>query len=222
MIAPINGIHHVTAISSDAQATFDFYTTILAFFNWVLPDQKPGAGSIDSMAFSVPLHSISFWKKRLKKHEIFFGETNRFGESVLNFSDASGLSVELVGQESLFDTRPWNQSDGPVDHAIRGFAGVSLIPNDFGRTADFLEKVLLFAPHQKPESDMARFSSGNSFVDVKIQPDSRLARQGNGSIHHVAFRVKDADHQARWREQLVKKKENVTPAVERFYFKSIY
>jgi len=41
-------------------------------------------------------------------------------------------------------------------------------------------------------------------------------------VHHVAWRATDAAHQAEWREVLVKAGRNVTPLIERYYFKSIY
>jgi predicted esterase len=251
---PVNGIHHVTAIASDAQGTVDFYTrvlglrfvkktvnfddpnvyhlyfgdttgrpgTVLTFFNWQLPDGEKGTPSIDTVAFGIPADSVAYWEKRLAEQDVEFESDTRFDEPVLSFSDNSAMGVELIGRERLLETRPWEQSAVPTAHAIRGIAGVTLFEENLDPTGKFLENVLQFKPHMKTDSGIRRFESGHSFVDVKISPEAATARQGNGSIHHTAFRVNDASHQLEWRTRLVAHHAQVTPVVERFYFKSIY
>jgi glyoxalase family protein len=41
-------------------------------------------------------------------------------------------------------------------------------------------------------------------------------------VHHVAWRAADAAHQSEWRDAVVKAGRNVTPVIDRYYFKSIY
>lgn len=43
-----------------------------------------------------------------------------------------------------------------------------------------------------------------------------------GTVHHVAFRAADDATQLAWRERLVAAGLNVTPVLDRQYFKSIY
>jgi len=47
-------------------------------------------------------------------------------------------------------------------------------------------------------------------------------RGGTGQTHHVAFRTRDAEEQARWREHLLGQGIRVSPVMERTYFQSIY
>lgn len=251
---PINGIHHVTAIASNAQATHDFYTmvlglrfvkktvnfddpnvyhlyfgdatgkpgTILTFFNWKLPNGTRGTESIQSMAFQVPMDSLDYWKKRLRGASLSFESDTAFQEDLLRFSDPSGLPIELVAQANQIDSKPWEKSLVPIEHAIRGICGVTLSHTGFVTTAEFLENTLGFKPKNKSENGRYRFETGKSFVDVRVQPDAPRAQMGSGSIHHVAFRAKDENHQLEWHTFLTKKGVDVTPVVERFYFKSIY
>ena len=53
-------------------------------------------------------------------------------------------------------------------------------------------------------------------------PDSRSGQLAAGSVHHIAFRAKDDDEQLQWREHLVELGYNVTPVIDRIYFRSIY
>jgi glyoxalase family protein len=48
------------------------------------------------------------------------------------------------------------------------------------------------------------------------------ARAGAGLTHHIAFRAKDAEEQAAWREHLVSMGLEVSPVMDRTYFESIY
>ena len=48
------------------------------------------------------------------------------------------------------------------------------------------------------------------------------SRRGRGGVHHVAFRVPDDRVQEAWRERLEASGLQVTPVIDRFYFRSIY
>lgn len=54
-------------------------------------------------------------------------------------------------------------------------------------------------------------------------PTSTLrARQGAGQTHHIAFRAKDAEEQLAFRERLRSQGIEVSPVLDRTYFRSIY
>jgi glyoxalase family protein len=50
----------------------------------------------------------------------------------------------------------------------------------------------------------------------------RQARYGVGQTHHFALAVADEDSQLEWRERLVQAGLQVSPVMDRIYFKSIY
>jgi glyoxalase family protein len=45
---------------------------------------------------------------------------------------------------------------------------------------------------------------------------------GAGGVHHVAFRAPNEEEHAAWRERLAKVGLDVTPVIDRYYFRSIY
>lgn len=65
----------------------------------------------------------------------------------------------------------------------------------------------------KPHSDLTLFGWPNS---------RRMAAGGAGQTHHIAFRAKDAEEQLAWREHLLSMGLQVSPVMDRSYFKSIY
>ena len=64
-----------------------------------------------------------------------------------------------------------------------------------------------------PASDMTLFG---------WPPTARRAREGTGQTHHVAFRARDEEQLAGWREHLLAQGIQVTEIKDRAYFKSIY
>ena len=121
---PIQGLHHITAVASDAQANIDFYVgvlgqrlikttvnfddpgtyhlyygdhmgtpgTVLTFFPWRNTHRgRVGTGETSAMAYAIPTSALSWWMDRLLDLRIETSEqANRFGESVLRFTDPDG------------------------------------------------------------------------------------------------------------------------------------
>lgn len=59
-------------------------------------------------------------------------------------------------------------------------------------------------------------------LHVAVQPGLPIARQGAGAVHHVAFRVPDADAIRAWTERVNGFRIPSSGEVERFYFRSLY
>jgi glyoxalase family protein len=59
-------------------------------------------------------------------------------------------------------------------------------------------------------------------VEILHAPDADPARNGLGTVHHVAFAVPTADDQLRMREELLHAGARVTEVRDRQYFQSIY
>ncbi|MHB1194411.1 MAG: VOC family protein [Longimicrobiales bacterium] len=65
--------------------------------------------------------------------------------------------------------------------------------------------------------------SPHSALTLFAWPDSNYdARPGAGQTHHIAFRAKDGDEQEAWRDHLLHLGVDVSPVMERNYFRSIY
>jgi catechol 2,3-dioxygenase-like lactoylglutathione lyase family enzyme len=71
--------------------------------------------------------------------------------------------------------------------------------------------------------DDGKTVGAHSALTLFSWPDSNHhSRPGAGQTHHIAFRAKDGEEQAAWRDHLLHLGVDVSPVMERSYFRSIY
>jgi glyoxalase family protein len=223
-------------INFDDPGSYHFYFadgrgtpgTILTFFPW--PNGwrgHRGSGEIVATAFNIPRTSFGYWGERLKAYNIVADTTSqRFGESVIRFTDPDGMQVELIASTSSPEVQGWAGNDVPPEHALRGFHSVSAALEGYERTAKLLTDVFGYTLVHQQENRF-RFAAtpdGNAgkFIDLLCVPDGPRATGGAGSVHHIAFRTKDDAEQLLWREKIASLGYNVSPVMDRTYFNSIY
>ncbi|MGZ4967002.1 MAG: ring-cleaving dioxygenase [Chthoniobacterales bacterium] len=201
----------------------------LTFFPWSqMAPSREGHGLSTEVSLAVPPGSLVFWSARLQRYGVPLANAEvRFGEHVLPMRDPHGLRVALVeSQDSLGrDFSPWNESPIAVEHQIRGLEGARLSESNLGLTTGFLEKSMGFQ-HIGTEDEWHRYgvAGGKSgrYVDVRELPGARRGAWGQGSIHHLAWRVDDEAHQAEVRTDVINGGAHPTPVIDRFWFKSVY
>jgi glyoxalase family protein len=149
----------------------------------------------------------------------------RFGEPVLPFTDSDGMSLALIGVSGASSEPAWSSNAIPMEHAIRGFHGVSLLLDGGARTAAILADVLGFKAAGQ-EGPLARYHGAEAIggvVDIREAKGFLPGRQGRGSIHHIAFRAPDDATQAEMAQRLVKEYSlHPTHQLDRQYFRSVY
>ena len=183
---------------------------------------RRGTGEIGTTAFAVPRGSIPAWTERLAEAGIEgIDYAQRFGEPRLSFEGPDGDGFALVETE---DTRaPWT-AEVPADRAIRGFHSASLRLRDAGPTAELLR--FMGYVEAGREGDVTRFvvpdGNGAQTIDLETRPDLPPARQGAGSVHHIAFSVENRARQLEVREALADEGWQVTPPIDRDYFWAVY
>ncbi len=185
---------------------------------------RPGTGEVGTTAFSVPHGSLPAWQDRLTQRGVSGVERHEaFGEQRLFFRGPDGDGFALV--ETKDDSRPgWTGAGVPDSLAIRGFHSVAMRLQDAGATAELLK----FMGYEQTDrsGNMRRFvvpdGNGASTVDIETLPMATHARQGAGSVHHVAFAVKDRATQLEVRKALLDTGYQVTPVIDRDYFWAIY
>lgn len=203
--------------------------SILTFFPIPgMPRGSRGAGQASETAFSVPPASLPFWRERLAALGLPFAEpAPRFGAEVIAFEDPDGLALELVGDPAAAAWPGAASVDIPAEHAIRGFFGVTLTVRDAARTASVLTSLLGYAPGVE-EDGRLRFTAARedgamaAVVDIVEAPSAARGGDGAGAVHHVAFRVADTAAQEALRRRIAAAGHNVTPILDRQYFRSIY
>ena len=184
-----------------------------------------GAGQITVTSFSVPEGSLDFWKKHLRERGFTVSDAPpRFGEESIVVTDPSGLAIELVANAR--DTRtPWRSTGVDARAAVRGLHSVSLLVRDPAPTIALLRELLGFDVVNEMEGRSRVAVNGDApgkTFDIVAAPDAPAAKNGLGTVHHVAMAIGSADEQLRLREELVRRGVQVTQVMDRQYFQSIY
>ena len=199
--------------------------TTFPYAGWSVSRGVHGAGQVVATAFSVPSGALDRWRARAAAAGVRSPEGGeRFGAPTLVLRDPSGLVLELVGDGR--DTRePWPDGGVNADTAIRGLHGVTLLLRERARTLELMTGLLGFAIVGEMPG-RTRLAVGadapGHLVDLVESGAAPPARNGLGTVHHVAFAIATAEEQLRLREELLRLGHDVTPVRDRTYFQSIY
>ena len=184
---------------------------------------RHGSGETGATCFSVPEGALAWWKERLADGGVAVaGETALFGEKRLGFDGPDGEELVLVERNE--DRAHWTGGGVGGDEAIRGLHSVSLRLEDAGATVELLK----FMGYEEAcvDGGIHRLAvpggNGADAIDIETVPDAPPAKQGAGSVHHVAFSVESAERQQEARDALAGLGCDVTPAIDRDYFQAIY
>jgi glyoxalase family protein len=245
----LEGIHHITAITADAPQNVRFYAGTLGlrlvkksvnqdqptiyhlfyadekgdpgsditFFEYPgAPPGRPGAGMIHQINWRVASGSaLDFWEQRLAEHDV---KAER-SEAGLIFDDPEGLTHLLTVVDVPDEPLTADHPEIPREHSLQGFDGVRAYTLDAAASGDLLGETL----NMEVDGDdrwIARGEKRGSFYQYDEAP-SQPGIEGAGSVHHVAWGSPMDEHQA-WRDRVVQGGMNVTPIIDRYYFKSIY
>jgi len=244
----LDGIHHVTCITGDAPANVRFYSGTLGLrlvkksvnqdmptiYHLFYADEEGGAGS-DITFFEYPgaargragdgmIHlitfriasddSLDFWEQRLKSH----GFDSVRADGRLRFEDPEGLNLELAVDTSGDTPLRARHPEIPEEHALMGFGGVRAFTSEVSASKALFEETLGFEPDGGTAWTVRGENRGSFFIYDEA-PGHGL--EGAGTVHHVAWAT-PMDEQEAWRKRVAGGGMNVTPVIDRFYFKSIY
>ena len=183
-----------------------------------------GSGEVGTTVFAVPKGSLGFWAERLEAHGVTgIGREENFGQQRLTFRGPDGDFFALVETED--DGRAPFVGNGIASaEAIRGFHSASLRLRDSGAT----EELLGYMGYQPVDTHdgIKRMAipggNGADVIDIETIPDLGRGMLGAGSVHHIAFSVKDRAAQLAVRNALLDTGYQVTPVIDRDYFWAIY
>src|SRR3954468_17590456 len=235
----LEGLHHVTAITADAQANVDFHAGTLGLrlvkktVNFDAPDVyhlyfgdeagTPGSiltffefpGARRGRAGAGMVHRI-LWRVGSREALDFWADrlgVTREGDGV-RFADPEGLEHELVvatvPDAPLTATAP----DIPAEHALRGFHGVRAYTDAPERSAKLLA-ALGFA-----DGELA--GEERRAISVYDEPPAEPGIQGAGTIHHVAWSAADDAELTAVRAVAAEAGAHATQIIDRQYFPSVY
>jgi len=246
-LVKLEGIHHITAITADAQKNVDFYAGVLGLrlvkktvnqdnptvYHLFFADEKGSAGS-DLTFFEFPgvpdgrpgagdVHRI-VWRVASPQSIDFWDERlsangvePQRAGDALRFSDPEGLEHELLVAKVEDAPLIADHPEVPGELALQGFHAVCAYSAEPEASRPLLE-ALEFEPVDTGWEARGEQRGGLYVYD---EPPPQRSLQGAGSVHHVAW-ASQLDQLEDWRERAVAGGAQPTPLIDRFYFRSIY
>ncbi|HET7590614.1 MAG TPA: VOC family protein [Solirubrobacterales bacterium] len=243
----LEGIHHITAITENAQRNVNFYAGVLGLrlvkktvnqdnptvYHLFFADEDGDPGS-DLTFFEYPgaaqgrpgagmVHRI-VWRVAATE-ALGFWEERLSGHGVearreaerLVFSDPEGLDHELVVVDVPDAPLIADHPEIPAEMALQGFHAVRAYAAAPDASARLLE-ALEFEPIDDGWEARGEERGGLILYD---EPPTERGVQGAGSVHHVAW-ASTPEQLLDWRERAVAGGAQPTPEIDRFYFRSVY
>jgi glyoxalase family protein len=244
----LEGIHHITCITADAPANFEFYAGTLGLrlvkktvnqddptvYHLFYADETGSAGS-DITFFEYPgarrgqggagmVYRV-IWRVGSAKALDFWearlrelGVPSERSDGSLLFRDPEGLELELSVVGTDDEPLVARHPDIPAEVALQGFDSVRVHTDDPGLSRDFLESAMGF----RAESDTVFESRGDERGSRYLYDvTDRPGVGGAGTVHHVAWASPMDEHDA-WRTRVQEAGARPTPVIDRFYFRSVY
>jgi glyoxalase family protein len=245
----LDGLHHITMITGDAQRNVDFYAGVLGLrmvkktvnfdapeaYHLYFGDERgaPGsiltwfvfAGAAAGRAGAGMIHTLELGVASDQSLEFWaerlraHGYASEGADGSLGFADDDGLGLVLV--RSAADNVPLRAEhpEIPAEHAISGVEGARAYGAFSGVREAFLTDALGF----RDDDDGGYVIAGErrSFRWAYDRPPEPVGRQGAGSVHHIAWACQDED-QVGWQTLVGELGGHVTEVRDRDYFRSIY
>lgn len=222
-------------VNFDDPYTYHFYYgdktgtpgSILTFFPWEgMQSGRRGTRQVTEIGYSVPHNSLEFWLKRFEEHNVIYNKVSeKFGEQYLTFLDPDGLKFELVASKNPDQRLPWETEQVTAEHALKGFHNVTITTNKIQPTADVLTNIFgynLSESHVNRHRFATDAVETANIVDLVEAAGESVGHVAAGSVHHVAFRVKNDKILMDFREKVLAAGLQITEKIDRNYFYSLY
>ena len=244
----LEGIHHITAITGDAQNNVDFYAGTLGLRmvkKTVNQDQpsvyhlfyadEAGSPGADLTFFEFPgarrgragagmLHRI-VWRVGSTEALGFWSERladTGFESSregdSLRFADPEGLEHELLVATVSDQPLIADHPEVPGELALQGFHAARAYSRDPDRSRGLLESLAF--EDRGAEGWEARGDSRGGLWHYD-EPPAEPGIEGGGTVHHIAW-ASEMDEHLDWRQRAIDGGARPTPVIDRFWFRSIY
>jgi glyoxalase family protein len=200
--------------------------TDITFFDWPTGPEQRGTHSVCRTGLRIKGdNAFAWWANHFKANNINaenMAEEN--GRKVIHFEDFEGQRLSLVDDESTSVAHNWAKSPVPEEFQIRGLGPITLSVPDLKPTDTVLTQVMGMVPTARFGDTHVYHMNGEGPVaelHVRVEPNLPQARQGAGSVHHVAFNIPMDQYDA-WTDRLKSMRVPNSGPVDRFWFKSLY
>jgi glyoxalase family protein len=245
----LEGIHHITMITGQAQENVDFYADVLGLrlvkktVNFDAPEAyhlyfgdeqgSPGsiltwfefAGAQKGRAGAGMIHTIQLGVASQAALDFWSerlsdkGYATDRGDRSLAFEDYDGLRLELLVADDGNPPLRASHPEIPSQHAILGIEGARAY---MAPGADADRALLTDTLGFTEVADGAyRLDGGERHFHWTYDRTDQRGAQGAGTVHHIAWHSGDDDHVA-WQHSVADAGMHGTPVIDRDYFKAIY
>jgi glyoxalase family protein len=238
----LEGIHHITAITEDAQRNVDFYAGVMGLrlvkktvnqdsptvYHLFFADEEgdPGAdltffeypGAALGRAGAGMVHRIVWRVAAPAALDFWEGRLGTLGiettraDGSLHFSDPEGLDHELAVVEVPDAPLIADHPEVPRELALQGFHAVRAYAAAPDASAALLEAL----EFESTAAGWEARGAERGGLYIYDPPPAEPGVQGAGSVHHVAWASSVEEHKA------IAAGARPTPEIDRFYFKSVY
>jgi glyoxalase family protein len=247
----LDGMHHLTMITGDAQRNVEFYADVLGLrlvkqtVNFDAPEAyhlyfgdeqgSPGsiltwfefAGARPGRAGAGMIHTIQLGVTSEAALAFWSERLAREGYDTerdagsLSFADYDGLRLELVIAADGNPPLRARHPDIPAEHAITGVEGARAYIADNDTERDRNLLTDTLGFTETAGGEYRLDGDTRSFRWGYDVAPDRVGLQGAGTVHHIAWHSQDDQHVA-WQQRVAGAKMHVTPVIDRDYFHSIY
>ena len=244
----LEGLHHITMITGDAQKNVAFYADVLGLrlvkktvnfdqpeaYHLYFGDEAGSPGSIltwfefpraaPGVAGAGDIHTIQLGVATPAALDFWAQRLDAKGYAsvrtadTLRFRDDDGLQFELVVADDGNPPLRATHPEVPAEHAILGLEGARAYGTFHNVQENLLTDVLGFAYLGDGEY---RLQGEQRHFHWAYDPPEQVGRQGAGSVHHIAWASQDDDH-LRWQARVREAGGFVTDVRDRDYFNAIY
>lgn len=244
----LQGPHHITMITADAQACVDFHADTLGLrlvkttvnfddpgaYHLYFGDEAGAPGSIltwfeyAGAARGRPgvgmVHTIQLGVPGVDALAFWEERLSAAGRrperhgDVLAFTDPEGLRYELVPAHAANAPLAAHHPDIPAEVALTGIEGARAFSAYHAIEETLYTRVLGFTHEGGGQYVLA---GGARRARWTLDRAVANGRPGAGTVHHIAWWSADQDHE-RWRDRVAEAGGFVTDIVDRDYFLSIY
>jgi glyoxalase family protein len=245
----LEGLHHITMITGDAQRNVDFYADVLGLrlvkktinfdqpeaYHLYFGDETGAPGSILTwFEFAGAqrgrpgvgmIHTITLGVPSPAALDFWAARLVEQGHAVartdrgLSFADPDGLALELVVADDGNPPLAAVHPDVPAEHAITGAEGARA----YSSFAPVEEKVLTdtLGFDYLGDGEYRLQGARRHFRWAYDQAPPAVGVPGAGTVHHIAWASQDDDH-LRWQARVGEAGGYVTDVRDRDYFNAIY
>lgn len=244
----LEGLHHITMITGDAQRNVDFYADVLGLrlvkktvnfdqpeaYHLYFGDETGAPGSIltwfefRGARQGEPglgmIHTLQLGVPSTQALDFWQERLAQRGVEVgrskerIGFQDPDGLRLQLVVADDGNPPLTARHPDVPAEHAITGLEGARA----YSAFASVEEKLLTDVLGFTYEGDGEyRLQGEQRHFHWAYDQASGYGESGSGTVHHIAWASQDDDH-LKWQERVREAGGFVTDVRDRDYFDAIY